>query len=64
MSKRPTIHLDEGHNNRHTYGGIEGFVAFKNPASLYYSSETGICSLPWSSSASKRLIICGKENCT
>jgi hypothetical protein len=63
MSKGPKIHLDEGYNNRHTYGGLGDFVTFKNAASLYYSPETGICSLPWSSSANNRLIIYGKENC-
>ena len=29
-NKGATIYLDEGHNNRHTYGGLGGFVAFRN----------------------------------
>ena len=26
----PNIHLDEGHNNRHTFGGLGSFIAFRN----------------------------------
>lgn len=29
-NKGPTIYIDEGHNNRHTYGGLGGYIAFKN----------------------------------
>jgi hypothetical protein len=29
-NKGPTIYIDEGHYNRHTYGGLGGLVAFKN----------------------------------
>ena len=29
-NKGPAIYLDEGHNNRHTYGGLGSFVAFRN----------------------------------
>ena len=29
-NKGPKIFLDEGHKNRHTYGGLGSFVAFKN----------------------------------
>ncbi|NQU32037.1 MAG: hypothetical protein HQ521_02285 [Bacteroidetes bacterium] len=28
--KGPIIYLDEGHYNRHTYGGLGSFIAFKN----------------------------------
>lgn len=28
-NKGPLIHLDEGHHNRHTYGGLGSFIAFK-----------------------------------
>jgi hypothetical protein len=26
----PTVFLDEGHHNRHTYGGLGGFISFSN----------------------------------
>ena len=29
LNKGPTIHLDEGHNNRHIYGGLGHFLAFR-----------------------------------
>jgi len=29
-NKGPTIFLDEGHYNRHSYGGLGSFIAFKN----------------------------------
>jgi hypothetical protein len=29
-NKGPHIYLDEGHYNRHTYGGLGSFIAFKN----------------------------------
>jgi len=29
-NKGPAIHMDEGHYNRHTFGGLGSFVAFRN----------------------------------
>ena len=29
-NRGPKVYLDEGHYNRHTYGGVGSFVAFKN----------------------------------
>jgi len=42
------IYLDEGHNNRHTYGELGDFVAFKNVLSsqmLWGEPATAVTSL-------------------